>query len=174
MTTKVQEIQAKRPSTSGLSVRCDLRTLAELSLFWDSRGEPMPSMSMLIRVSLEVFRDTVLNKFNSPSVETHQEAIQVLEERGLRFHATRGRRNLSKALAEESTTLTEFVDALPEPKREQFTSTHPRVKQAQQSMDKVEVIAPDVELIEDAQKRRDEELEKGKSSMEDVIKRALK
>ena len=173
MTSKIKEITTTRPSTCGVSTRCDMRTLAELSLFWSSQGEEMPSMSMLVKVTLEVFRDLVLSKYNSPSVETHEEALKILKSRGLTFHASRARKRLADALASESTSIDEFVMSKPEPSRPQFTPSHPKVKEALGKMDEVPVVEHKVEDIEESQARRDGEQVDEKARMAEMVKRSL-
>jgi len=80
---KVEEILSRKPPTSTVQSRIDMRTLASLYLFWTKQGEMIRSLSELVRVSLEVFSDFLISSEKAEEVKGQEEAIDILRRAGL-------------------------------------------------------------------------------------------
>jgi len=92
--TKLNDIKSNRPPSIAFTSRCDIKSLATLVHFWRDKGEPIRSISELVRLSIESFKDLVTNKWPEYEIESASDALELLRKNGL----SSGHRNKSTLL----------------------------------------------------------------------------
>ena len=166
MTQKLNFIRAERPTTFSTTMKLDLRTLATLSLFWEKQGEPTRSAAELLRLSVETFRDVVTKQDPSIEVLTTQDAINVVKSTGVVDPLASNRRNrcnLTKQLSLESSILTGYQPSETLTKHTSISTQ--QVALANVQLSRLMSDSPDYESLEQATKRREEELSKACSEL---------
>jgi len=93
---KTDEIKSTRPTSIAFTSRCDIKSLATLAYFWRDKGEPARSVSELVRMSLETFRDVVLKQWPQYEIKEVTDALSILN----RSNLTTGHRNRATLLKE--------------------------------------------------------------------------
>ena len=107
-----------RPATHVLTTRIDGRYLATLARFWHDQGEIARSSSELLRLSLEGMVELLVSNQLVEFVETHKDALDVLDRLGLKTK-TANRTNLAQQLAGEDlklSSLSTFQDPFHAPR----------------------------------------------------------
>lgn len=72
-----------RKKTLVLSLRCDLRSMAELAKFFELTNQPHTQLAALARDALESLANMLRKQKPELAVATHAEALTELEKRGL-------------------------------------------------------------------------------------------
>lgn len=91
--SKLDFLATQRPTTFSSTVRMDIRTVATLLTFWRQQGEPLRSITEVVRLSVETFRDVVAKKHPEMEVLETATAVRLLQESGLVDPLAAGRRN---------------------------------------------------------------------------------
>ena len=97
------ETVLKRPASAVYSSRLDIRTVATLAKYWQSKGYVAPSVSQLMRLSIEAFADILDQNLCVEKEESAQEAQLYLEEIGIfKSLSSRNRNTLIKQIQTEA------------------------------------------------------------------------
>ena len=96
--SKLNEIKS-RPATIVFTSRCDARYLATLLNFWTDSGEKIGSASELVRLSIESFAEFLAHNGKTQMVQTHADALQIIELSGLMTKKMSGMNAKNRMLA---------------------------------------------------------------------------
>lgn len=94
-----------RPKTAVLSTRADIRSIATLAAFYESKGVRVTSRSNLLYIIIEDYSDLLVKKGLSPKIDSTVEAMQILSSLSLQVSSmqTKGanRKELLKQISLE-------------------------------------------------------------------------
>ena len=107
--TKLDQIHS-RPATVIMTTRADMRYVATLANFWHKQGEAPKSTSELIRLSLESFAEFLISSNRTQFVQTHTDAMEIMERLGIKTKKTNPR-FLGEALAKEDSAFDNVLTA---------------------------------------------------------------
>ena len=81
--SKLNKIQRDRNSTSVTTFRGDIRTIATLASFWQSKGEALRSINDILKLSTEALKELIVNAKPEFEIATTTDAVEFLEGLGL-------------------------------------------------------------------------------------------
>ena len=88
-----------QPATIAFTSRMDAKSLATLALFWQKQGEQFPSTSAMVRTSLEVLAELLIENGQAEMVQTQSSALEILDDLGLQVKVNK--RALAQAMVKE-------------------------------------------------------------------------
>lgn len=81
--SKLNDINRDRRRSIATTYRGDIRTIATLLTFWHQKGESPQSLVSLLRLSVEAFKEMIIDKYPEYEFTLHASAAELLERTGL-------------------------------------------------------------------------------------------
>ncbi len=99
--SKIDDIQRDRKRTIATTYRGDIRTIATLLTFWRQKGESPSSLVSLVRLSIEAFKEMIVDKHPEYEFTSTASATELLDRVGL-LDLSKSRPNLHNLIKELS------------------------------------------------------------------------
>ena len=80
---KLNKIQRDRNRTAVTTFRGDIRTIATLASFWQSKGEAIRSINDILKLSTEALKELIVDAKPEFEIATTTDAVEFLESIGL-------------------------------------------------------------------------------------------